>query len=161
APSGNSVSASQGDTSMRLRYGTLATVFLLGSMVLIGQQQQPTGAGGQAGGGRGQAAGRGGTPAAITRPSPPPPAGPIRLETGIQRNVKLFITKGLNQPFSMAFLPDGGILITERPGRLRIFRNGVLEPTPVAGVPEVRAQGLAGLMDLALHPRFAENKFVY
>ena len=61
----------------------------------------------------------------------------------------------------MAFLPDGAILVTERPGRLRIIRNGVLDRTPVAGVPTVQAQGLAGLMDLALHPRFQENKFVY
>src|SRR5262245_5388352 len=147
----------------RLSIRTLVVAFLFASFTLIGQQQQPAARGGQAGGARGQGAngGRGATPPGINWPSPPLPAGPIVLETGIQRNVKLFITKGLNQPFSMAFLPDGGILITERPGRLRIFRNGVLEPTPVAGVPEVRAQGLAGLMDLALHPKFAENKFVY
>src|SRR5205085_2462353 len=71
------------------------------------------------------------------------------------------VTKGLNQPWSMAFLPDGNILVTERPGRLRIVRNGVLDPKPVDGVPRVQAQGLAGLMDLALHPRFSENKLVY
>jgi glucose/arabinose dehydrogenase len=87
--------------------------------------------------------------------------GPIVLETAIQRQLRLFVTKGLNQPWSMAFLPDGGILVTERPGRLRIIRNGTLDPTPVAGMPAVRAQGLAGLMDLALHPRFSENQFVY
>src|SRR5262249_38055629 len=50
---------------------------------------------------------------------------------------------------------------TERPGRLRVVRGGVLDPTPVAGVPQVQAQGLAGLMDLALHPKFAENHLVY
>src|SRR5215510_9122588 len=149
--------------TMRYSIRTLVVAFLFASLTLMGQQQEPAARGGQAGGARGQGAGggRGGTPPGITWPSPPLPAGPIVLETGIQRNVKLFITKGLNQPFSMAFLPDGAILITERPGRLRIFRNGVLEPTPVAGVPEVRAQQLAGLMDLALHPRFADNKFVY
>ena len=53
------------------------------------------------------------------------------------------------------------MLVTERAGRLRIIRNGVLDPTPVAGVPEVRAQGLQGLMDVVLHPRFAENRWVY
>jgi glucose/arabinose dehydrogenase len=61
----------------------------------------------------------------------------------------------------MAFLPDGGILIAERPGRLRIVRNGVLDPKPVEGVPQVQAGGLSGLMDLGLHPRFAENHLVY
>jgi len=100
-------------------------------------------------------------PPGINWPSPPLPDGPIVLDTGIQHQIRLMVTKGLIQPFSMAFLPDGGILITERPGRLRIVRNGKLDPVPVAGVPAVQAQGLAGLMDLALHPRFAENKLVY
>jgi glucose/arabinose dehydrogenase len=58
-------------------------------------------------------------------------------------------------------LPDGGILITERPGRLRIVRNGVLDPKPIAGLPQIQAQRLSGLMDLALHPRFNDNKLVY
>jgi glucose/arabinose dehydrogenase len=61
----------------------------------------------------------------------------------------------------MAFLPDGSVLITERAGRLRIVRNGVLDPAPVAGVPTVFGQGLSGLMDIALHPQFAANRFVY
>jgi glucose/arabinose dehydrogenase len=100
-------------------------------------------------------------PPPIQWPSPPRPDGPIVLDTGIQHHIRLFVTKGLVQPWSMAFLPDGAILITERPGRLRIVRNGVLNPTPVAGIPEVRAQGLAGLMDLALHPRFNENQWIY
>ena len=75
--------------------------------------------------------------------------------------IRLIVTKGLTQPFSLAFLPDGAILIAERPGRLRVVRSGALDPNPVTGVPQVQAQGLAGLMDLALHPRFAENKLVY
>lgn len=53
------------------------------------------------------------------------------------------------------------MLVTERPGRLRIVRNGVLDPEPIAGVPKVSAMGLRGLMDIALHPRFAENKVLY
>ena len=117
-------------------------------------------------GGRGNApAGRAGqvrnAPPPIIWPSPPLADGPIVLDTGIQHQIRLVVTKGLNQPWSMAFLPDGAILVTERPGRLRIVRNGVLDPTPVAGVPQVRAQGLSGLMDLALHPRFNENHLVY
>src|SRR5438105_3389039 len=96
-------------------------------------------------------------PPPIPWPSPALADGPIVLETALQRQVRLVVTKGLNQPWSLAFLPDGGILITERPGRLRIVRDGVLDPDPIAGVPQVRAQALAGLMDLALHPRFSEN----
>jgi glucose/arabinose dehydrogenase len=100
-------------------------------------------------------------PPGINWPSPPLGDGPIVLDTGIQHQIRLIVTKGLNQPWSMAFLPDGGILITERPGRLRIVRNGVLDPNSVAGVPQVQAQGLGGLMDLALHPRFSENQLIY
>jgi glucose/arabinose dehydrogenase len=100
-------------------------------------------------------------PPPIIWPSPPLADGPIALDTGIQHQIRVVVTKGLNQPWSMAFLPDGDILVTERPGRLRIVHNGVLNPQPVAGVPAVHAQGLGGLMDLALHPRFSENKLVY
>jgi len=100
-------------------------------------------------------------PPAINWPSPPLPDGPITLDTGVQHEIRLFVTKGFNQPFSMAFLPDGSMLVTERPGRLRIVRNGVLDPKPIEGVPQVRAQGLAGWMDIALHPRFSENQQVY
>jgi len=100
-------------------------------------------------------------PPPIIWPSPPLADGPIVLDTGIQHQIRLFVTKGLVQPWSMAFLPDGGILVTERPGRLRMVRNGVLDPNPVAGVPQVHAQGLSGLMDLALHPQFSQNKLIY
>jgi glucose/arabinose dehydrogenase len=61
----------------------------------------------------------------------------------------------------MAFLPDGGILVTEREGRLRIVRDGVLDPQPISGVPAVSDKRLAGLMDIALHPQFATNRLVY
>jgi glucose/arabinose dehydrogenase len=101
------------------------------------------------------------SPPPISWPAPPLADGPIVIDTAIQHQIRLTVTKGLNQPWSMAFLPDGGILVTERPGRLRIVHNGVLDPNPIAGVPQVQAQGLAGLMDLALHPRFSENKLVY
>jgi glucose/arabinose dehydrogenase len=64
-------------------------------------------------------------------------------------------------PWGSAFLPDGSLLVTERQGRLRILRNGKLDPTPISGVPEVRAVSFDGLFDVAVHPRFADNKFVY
>jgi glucose/arabinose dehydrogenase len=100
-------------------------------------------------------------PPGINWPSPPLPDGPIVLDTGIQHQVRLVVTKGLIQPWSMAFLPDGGILVTERPGCLRIIRDGVLDPKHVAGLPAIQAAGLAGLMDIALHPGFSENHLIY
>ena len=71
------------------------------------------------------------------------------------------VADGLVQPWSIAFLPGGDALVTERPGRLRILRNGALLPTPVEGVPEVFYQGQGGLLEIAVHPRFAENRLVY
>jgi glucose/arabinose dehydrogenase len=70
-------------------------------------------------------------------------------------------TKGLSYPYALAFLPDGGMLITERAGRLRIVRNGVLDPQPISGMPEVLNRNLKGLNDVALHPGFTQNGLVY
>jgi len=139
-------------------------VALTAFVVAVGSaQQQSSGRGAApaaAPGGRG--AGRAPTaPPPIIWPSPPLPDGPLTIDTAIQHQIRLAITKGLNQPWSMAFLPDGGILVTERGGRLRIVRNGVLDPKPIAGLPQVQAAGLAGLMDVALHPRFADNHLIY
>src|ERR1700730_14954364 len=133
---------------------TLSIGSMLALAALAGRAQQPAATKGKAG--KAPTA-----PPGISWPSPPIPDGPIVLDTGIQHQIRLVWTNGLTQPWSMAFLPDGGILITERPGRLRIVRNGVLDPNPVMGVPQVQAQGLAGLMDLALHPRFSENQLIY
>jgi glucose/arabinose dehydrogenase len=71
------------------------------------------------------------------------------------------IVGGLEHPWGMAFLPDGDLLITERPGRLRILRDGALNPAPLEGVPEVYASGQGGLLDVALDPDFATNQLVY
>lgn len=71
------------------------------------------------------------------------------------------VASGLDHPWGLAFLPDGAMLVTERPGRLRVIRNGALDPTPVSGVPEVAAVGQGGLLDVALHPRFRDNRLVY
>jgi len=88
--------------------------------------------------------------------------GPWIFDTAEQHKVRVVaVTKGLANPWSLAFLPSGEMLITERSGRLRIIRNGVLDSQPVAGVPQSKMQRLGGLMDVVLHPRFAENRFVY
>ena len=76
--------------------------------------------------------------------------GRIRVET---------VVEGLSHPWGLAFLPDGGILVTERPGRLRLFASGRL--AAVNGVPEVYAQGQGGLLDVALDPDFATSRLVY
>ncbi|HEX5229270.1 MAG TPA: PQQ-dependent sugar dehydrogenase [Bryobacteraceae bacterium] len=101
------------------------------------------------------------TPPPIRWPSPELADGPIALDTGVERDLRLVVTKGLVQPWGMAFLPDGGILITERPGRLRLVRNGVLQAAPIAGLPTIYSKGIGGLMDIAVHPHFAENSLIY
>lgn len=70
------------------------------------------------------------------------------------------IAQGLEHPWGMAFLPDGSMLVTERPGRMRIIREGKLSK-PLANVPDVAARGQGGLLDVALHPKFDENRLVY
>lgn len=77
--------------------------------------------------------------------------GRLRIET---------VAGGLEHPWGMAFLPDGRILVSERPGRLRLVKDGELSP-PLRGLPEIAARGQGGLLDVALHPRFADNRLVY
>jgi glucose/arabinose dehydrogenase len=87
------------------------------------------------------------------------PQGPLTSEQATFELVT--VAGGLEHPWGMAFLPNGDLLITERPGRLRLLRDGVLDPAPVAGVPEVYASGQGGLLDVALDPEFAANRLVY
>src|SRR5690606_12332357 len=71
------------------------------------------------------------------------------------------ITDELEVPWSIAFLPDGRMLVTERAGRLRVIENGKLQPKPITGTPEVWARGQGGLMAVAVHPDYAENGWIY
>jgi len=71
------------------------------------------------------------------------------------------VAENLVQPWSVATLPDGDVLITERPGRLRIVRKGTLVPTPVEGVPAVFQSRQGGLFEVAPHPQFASNRLLY
>jgi len=71
------------------------------------------------------------------------------------------VVDALVQPWSIAFLPGGDTLITERPGRLRIVRQGKLLPQPVAGVPAVFHSTQGGLLEVMPHPNFASNRFLY
>lgn len=71
------------------------------------------------------------------------------------------LVRGLENPWGLAFLPDGRMLVTERPGRLRVVAGGALDPRPVEGLPPVAAVGQGGLLDVALHPDFERNRLVY
>ena len=71
------------------------------------------------------------------------------------------VADGLDHPWAIAFLPDGGMLVTERPGRLRLLNADGNLSDPIAGVPEVDARGQGGLLDVTLDPAFAENRLVY
>jgi glucose/arabinose dehydrogenase len=104
-------------------------------------------------------------PAAIMWSTPALRHMPLEFDTAEEHGLRVaVIAKHLEQPWSVAFLPNGSMLVTERIGRLRVIRNGKLDHEPVAGVPRVQtggARGLQGLMDVVLHPRFAENRWVY
>src|SRR5688572_3613643 len=84
----------------------------------------------------------------------------ITTEEHALRVVRL--VERLEHPWGVAFLPDGRMLVTERPGRLRIVgKDFKLEPQPVQGLPAITPHGQGGLLDVALHPRHAENGLVY
>jgi len=71
------------------------------------------------------------------------------------------VVEGLEQPWSLAFLPDGRMLVTEKRGRLRVIHEGRLEPQAIAGVPQVTVHGQGGLHDVVLHPQFEKNRLIY
>ena len=104
-------------------------------------------------------------PAPIVWPTPELLKRSFDIESAEERRLKVVVVaKGLEQPWSVAFVPDGSMLVTERIGRLRIVRDGKLEESPVAGVPRVQTggpRGLQGLMDVVLHPQFDRNRWVY
>ena len=95
--------------------------------------------------------------------------GPFDYATGEGQNIRVTVlTKALSYPFTLTFLPDSTLLITQRDGKLRVMRNGKLDPNPVAGGPVSFSTGTSGLpgavhgyMDIALHPQFAQNQTLY
>lgn len=87
--------------------------------------------------------------------------GPFTIQT-YQAKIRIdVVARGIPHPWSVAFLPDGDILVTEREGQLRVVHEGALIPEPVAGVPTVYAQRLLGLMEVLPHPDFAANRQLY
>jgi glucose/arabinose dehydrogenase len=134
---------------------TVALVVAAGSQRGAGQQTVPF---------------AGGVPVApLGLSGKPLPALPVVIDTAEGMRVRVSaVARGLENPWSIAFLPDGTMLVTERTGKLRAIRNGTLDPQPVAGTPKAVFAGVSGLpgavhgyMDVALHPRFAENRLVY
>jgi len=117
--------------TIRLRVASIALAFLAAATSLYAQQSTPSG-----------------TTAQVLDV----PGGKIRVVT---------VATGLFHPWSLAFLPDGGVLVAERDGKLRIIRNGVLAPEPVWTSPTPRGQGADSLHGLAVHPKFSENRLVY
>ena len=105
------------------------------------------------------------------RPTPSGEQAPGVIRTAYHDFRVDTVVDGLVHPFAMAFTPEGDLLVTERPGRLRIVRDGVLLPEPVAGLPDVLFLGQgatsmdgreqAGMRDVILHPDFASNRLLY
>jgi len=101
---------------------------------------------------------------AVAEPAAGPDAGAAAqvFQTELYPIRVVTLAEGLVFPYSMTFLPDGSMLVTELEGRLRRVRNGVLDPEPIAGTPDVYSvPGRGGLMDVILHPDFGENRWVY
>ncbi|HLQ76531.1 MAG TPA: PQQ-dependent sugar dehydrogenase, partial [Terriglobia bacterium] len=99
----------------------------------------------------------------------PLPKLPVEFDTAEGQRIRVTaVARGLTNPFGIAFLPDGDFLVTERIGRLRIIRKGVLDPQPISGVPTSRNLGVSGepgavhgFMDVILHPKYSDNHYVY
>jgi glucose/arabinose dehydrogenase len=139
-------------TSVRCFAALILFAMLTGSLGIAQQPPAAPGTPAQAPGGRGRG-----------RPAPRDTLGegPWDFGNGAARHHVTVLTKGLDHPWGIAFLPDGSMLVTERPGRLRVIRNGVLDPTPIGPLPPMLATGLGGMLDVALHPGFAQNRLIY
>jgi len=105
-------------------------------------------------------------PGQAQQPATPPPARRV-IPAAVQKSARhdfriVTVAADLSYPWSMAWLPTGEMLIVERPGRLRVVRDGVLDPQPVEGLPRpYRARGQGGYMDVLPHPDFASNRLIY
>ena len=95
---------------------------------------------------------------------PPAGRGAGEVATSPQTGIRFKIEKvvhGLEVPWSIVWAPDGRMIVTERPGRVRVVENGTLKPQPLFVVPDVEKSGESGLMSVALHPQFSTNRFIY
>jgi glucose/arabinose dehydrogenase len=102
------------------------------------------------------------------RPAPPTarkyplPLEPQVLDTFDQKIRVSVVAHGIERPWSLLPLPDGNFLVGVRPtGQVLAIRDGVLDPTPLTGLPAMHATRMTGMLDMVLHPKFAENKWIY
>ena len=101
-------------------------------------------------------------PPAAGSPRFPLPTEPRTYETFQQKIRVTVVAHGLDRPWSLLPLPDGDILVSERAtSHVRAIRNGVLDPTPLTGLPAMRTSRTTGMLDMAMHPKFADNKWIY
>jgi glucose/arabinose dehydrogenase len=107
-------------------------------------------------------------PAAAAEPAPPPfpratplGQGPWDYDTEAGKIHVEVLARRLDRPWSLAQLPDGTMLVTERPGRLRVIREGKVDPVAIAGLPPINPSGIGGLYDVVLDPDFANNRRIY
>jgi len=101
---------------------------------------------------------------AVACSQPPAGSGAGEVQTSAQTNTNFKIEKvagGLEVPWSIVWAPDGRMIFTERPGRVRVLEKGTLNPKPLFVVPDVESSGETGLMGVALHPQFSSNHFIY
>jgi aldose sugar dehydrogenase len=99
---------------------------------------------------------------ACSHPPPGRGAGEVETSAEAQSSFKVeTVVGGLQVPWSIVWAPDGRMIFTERPGRVRVFENGKLRPEPIFTVPDVEPSSESGLMSAALHPQFASNHFIY
>src|SRR5215471_3246235 len=102
--------------------------------------------------------------AALSCSHPAPGRGVGEIESSPQTQTKFKVETvigNLEVPWSIVWSPDGRMIFTERPGRVRVYENGKLRATPLFTVPDVEPGGESGLMSIALHPQFASNHFLY
>src|SRR5687767_11545390 len=96
--------------------------------------------------------------------SPPPGRGAGEVENSPQSQTSFkveTVVSNLEVPWSIVWAPDGRMLFTERPGRVRVYEKGQLAPAPLLTIPDVEESGESGLMSMALHPDFATNRWIY
>ena len=150
----------------RQRWTVATCAVVLAAGVTMAQQApapgSPAGAQQPPAGGRGPGGGRGPQPGGFQRPpSPPLPTQAQDYDLSGTKYRVAPVVSGLVNPWSLTFLPNGDMLVTEKPGRLRVVRGGKLETAPVTGTPEVWAVGQGGLLEVLPHPQFAKNQWLY